>query len=459
MFFFIILIILLILVVLNILLLIKNTNNVKGGMEQEIISATPSLLRYNEYFFNGNDECFEKINELITVAVYSDIDYSSELYLYCKQFEHFDILLNNFLVLFDKISTPIKKRSILESCWTCNDFEIVIAEYDRFKTAQPANRKSYFFYWINLINISSLLVKFKYDISLEKYSDAEQQCTDQFELLKLSLLMALSCRYDDVLSLYKKLILYIYCANEDSKTHYSIDIKSCIDILLQSTNTENCVFLLLSMNRVQSTKYGIFEGTKFLISCINPLFKADGGIYGNILPFICHDAIIHKVYAKKNILTDINEEEFKQVCRLAILHKFYPLVLGVIHEIFHEEVSVNPFSLDLFVKKCIQLLLFPRLYKTSSNNLYFVDGVYDALYDLAEINNDIVINLLTFLINITKINEEQRDQIIQYRESIKTAKISKEGIFTTPILEDMAPYIEQANNLYTEIIGSPLVLN
>ena len=57
-----------------------------------------------------------------------------------------------------------------DSFWIC-PFTELMSEYDKFKNMEPNQRQSYLFFWVNVINISQILVKFKLDIKLNHYLD------------------------------------------------------------------------------------------------------------------------------------------------------------------------------------------------------------------------------------------------------------------------------------------------
>jgi hypothetical protein len=176
----------------------------------------------------SDDLCFSRIAELIYSIIIDrqPIDKDLELFTYCIKYKHVNILLRNMQLLFgipvdysillvkQQITTqPNQNLSAVkvfqESCWTVS-FDVLIAEYDKFKDIRPiSERKSYFLYWLNVINLSTILVKFKYDITMAKYRDYEN-CSELYNQLLGNLLAALSCKYDDIYRLYIYHILTMY---------------------------------------------------------------------------------------------------------------------------------------------------------------------------------------------------------------------------------------------------------
>jgi hypothetical protein len=352
-----------------------------------------------EIEYNFSDEsCFENIRELIReCSQCTDISHMRHILVKNEyiQYKYVSVLLRNILILlkkpvpyqFIRKTKKIEKReamsvykSFYESYLTCT-FDQFIEEYHKFKDTTPvSDRKSYFLFWVNLINISQILVRFKYDIELNAYLDQDNLC--KFDELVQSFIKALSCKYDDILELYKKYIEYAYCSNPKSRdpgTYTANQISVCKSQLLDIQNIDaNSVFLLLSMTPAKSITFARFEGTKFIVSFINPYKEADG-FFGDIVPTICHDIIDHNMYIRKLALTTNNEAQFLFLFKLnrelspdKQLSEDY--LLEIIFQVFHEQTpatSLFPFSLELFIKNLLSLLILLHIDQLGEGNKSF----------------------------------------------------------------------------------------
>jgi hypothetical protein len=127
---------------------------------------------------------------------------------------------------FSNLELPKFKKGIPfkpfnENYWS-DDFDDFIRHYEIFKAQQQ--RQSYYFYWINLINISQILVTFLHnanllDTGILKMNDIlnVNSCYDanlsqdhkkMFIEIINSFIKSLNCEYKNILDLYKKIILY-----------------------------------------------------------------------------------------------------------------------------------------------------------------------------------------------------------------------------------------------------------
>jgi hypothetical protein len=387
-----------------------------------------------EYNYAEGLNIFDEIRQLVNNMINSISE--KELFDKCIEYKGVSKLLKNILIL-KKIDpygvylelgsiemTPSDMRpfiSYYEPFLTRCTFDQIMDEYDRFKET----KQSYLIYWINLLNIFRILIRFNYDNVLHgNYLDNNNECN--FMALVDIFIIALNCEYSDILIAYKKYIEYIICANktiieEDPQHKGYTDYRIIIDQLLQLNETD--AILLLSANSISETRYGIFEGTKFLISSSNP-YKIADEVYSDVVPYIYHDLYFHGGYIRKSALMPENEIEFRELYRLSIEYN-YPNIFKLIFEIFHESGSRNaelPYSKYLFICNCLSLILFCDFVNTNSSeyaehvNNEHIHSIYETLSfikDTTDLNSN-ALDLSEFLFNCGYISKDSHDKLDMY---------------------------------------------
>ena len=320
-----------------------------------------------ENFDNNNNFFINFIKLINDIIKYGDYHVHNQIQsqrllkkieLYSSVHIHIKVLLRNILILlgiqlplffkeFEDVKevdeTKLKKKIVdkdkftafADTFWMCSLHQLMY-EYDKFKNTRPVtNRQSYFLFWINIINISQILVRIIFDPILNDYyyKNKSEVFTDRckFQLVVQNLIKALNCKYDNILQLYMSFLQFIMCINEkEEKSITNLKDgfntlfnspkfpKNCAfefgKILTHNMENNNDVFYLLSGNHFPSYKYGRFEGTKFYVSIINPYFKAHDAY--NILGTVIHDECAHKSYSRKFQLTEENEKEFKILIKI-----------------------------------------------------------------------------------------------------------------------------------------------
>jgi hypothetical protein len=431
MIYFFVLFILLILAALVIALVISNsiTNVVCNRSISKIYGGT----EYNYVITTiGSHSIFDEIRQLVNNMI-NGIDSEKELFERCIEYKGVSLLLKNILILkkmppygiyLELGSIEIAPSdmepftSYYEPFLTICTFDQIMDEYDRFKET----KQSYLIYWINLLNIFRILIRFNYDNILNgAYLDSNNECN--FMALVNIFIVALNCEYSDILIAYKKYIEYIICTNKDIPSRYGNSIKEysiIVDQLLRLNETD--AYLLLSANSISETRYGIFEGTKFLISSSNP-YKIADEVYSDVVPYIYHDLFFHSGYIRKSALTPENEIEFRELYRLSIEHN-YPNIFKLIFEIFHESGNSNsefPYSKYLFICNCLSLILFCDLVHTNAmqyaaQTTSIISYTYETLSfikDSTDTNSN-ALDLSEFLFNCGYIDKDSYDKLCKY---------------------------------------------
>jgi hypothetical protein len=408
---------------------------------------TPQLL---EYDFN-NDNIFQNIYKLVNG---SNFENNINPNLECMKYKGCKILLRNMLMLsnrdkfgidynFDSMNLPLFKKGVkfipyTENYWN-DHFNIITEHYEKFNAQTTDKKQSYYFYWMNLINISQLLITFLHngnllDISIHKYEDAqfedpprtpsnnkscyivnpnsdkEKYFNEMVNLFKL----ALDCKYNNIFNLYKMLIYYDYdfCVNPKIANNHqrsfgmnAIDAENSFDALNkfmdEISNNKLDIYLLLSLYNPNESKYGMFEGTKFIVALANPFLYIHQNLR-YISGFMAHDLYFHFLYTRKKTITDTNWDEFKRLINMAIKYDYYPIIFQTIHNLFHEPDNKTfpgiipikkPFTINLFIKN-IPALYFNHFY------CYYINK-----HTTLEMNE----KLFTFLLNAKYISNEIYD--------------------------------------------------
>jgi hypothetical protein len=432
MIYFFVLLILLILAALVIALIATNSITL-------VISSKKIHGGNDEYDYSPSSPIFGEIRQLVNNML-NGIDSETELFDKCIRYKGIHLLLKNILILKKKPPygvylklgdlemTPLDLgpfKSYYEPFLISCTFDQIMDEYDRFKET----KQSYLIYWINLLNIFRILIRFKYDTILNgAYLDSNNEC--DFMRLVDAFIIALNCEYSNILIAYKKYIEYIICANGKASIAYinrwnelfcRNEYEHCINELLELD--EAGIYLLLSANVVSETRYAIFEGTKFLISSSNPYKMADD-IFSDVVPVICHDIIPHNAYKRKLALTHEGEIEFRELYNLSIAHN-YPNIFKLIFEMFHECDSINsafPYSKYLFICNCISLILFCEFVNSTSNE-YIGDIDKSNKYETLSFIKDTdslfsnALDLSEFLYKCQYIDEYSYNMLSKYIES------------------------------------------
>ena len=341
-------------------------------------------LPFEGYDFS-NKEYFRTIESIIDQLINEDTVNPNLLKQICGN-PQVRVLLRNILFLLDKPFSPGLKflrkermdqfKAYNESVWTCS-FSVLMAEYDKFKET----KQSYFFYWINLINISQILVRFKLDDTLnEDYLDKENKC--RFNNVVSMLITALCCDYFNILELYKAFLEYVMCVNPKSIEDLPISERfsnrdrsqecyhQCHEILV-NLSIYDPILYLLTANYPTADLYGRFEGLKFCVSTLNPYTDVHEGLFTNIIPIICHDLCFHGIRLRKYKLSPKHIAEFKELGFKSEEYN-YPLFFTLVHEIFHEKRkdTLPPFNKKNFLEYTLEHLLDINLDK--NQNLDFL---------------------------------------------------------------------------------------
>jgi hypothetical protein len=426
-----------------------------------------------EYNFSNYDFFISVYNLLNSPNLVEQIRENSYAFQEFIKYKGCKILLRNILMLlyqdefgedynFIQLRLPLftkskKFISFLENYWN-DDFDTFIKYYEEFKDQEIGKKQSYYFYWINLINISQILVTFLYnghllDMPRYGYDDDtnDNSCyiaanhLDSFNEIVQFFMLALDCKYFNILNLYKKIINYEYefCIKPKlepkkkiklSKAYEEKDINkismyiSNFSRLLSELNNDSDVYLLLSANNVNSIEFGKFEGTKFMPSIINPyIYVHDEMRY--LYSLIWHDLIFHNSYDRKLHIMDENWYEFKLIVMQSIEYGYYPLIFGLINGLFHEinnipnlfggifKTIMPPFTIKTFLE-CMPI--FANLGSTSMIRSRIVDSTLDP--------NDS--KLFDFLFNAGYISRDiydNRHNISRYLEEWNAYNISKFG--------------------------------
>lgn len=244
---------------------------------------------------------------------------------------------------------------ILEDFWR-SDIHEFMDEYDNFEKTE----QSYFLYWMNLINISSLLCKLKTcncyltkiahrdnyihtpenfkqlhkngeihyitqnkkkDLNLRElkimYPNIKYMClfitisTDKyFELIKL-LLNSFNCHYDNIKILYENLICTLLpIENINEGIEDSADLLQDIKKLCNGQDNGN-YYLYLSLILPADHKYARNEYTKICCTSINPLNLIDNVVL-SIDQIIGHDLTFHAAIQRKITHSDDVKVSFRQ---------------------------------------------------------------------------------------------------------------------------------------------------
>lgn len=248
------------------------------------------------------------------------------------------------------------KKFFLEDFWNCT-IEEFMNEYDNFETT----KQSYLLYWINLVNITSLLCMIKtcnyyfvtvdddseeritatnYDEYYNKneiviFSDEEDYFKSQnliannkkfvfkwideipdkemFDLIKL-LLNCFDCKYENIFDFYKGFVCLLNTKEHPNNFYYGNLLSQEVNELCASIqhNTKYDGFFYLSTNLPRDESYARNEYTKFYCSTINPLYPIDG-IVLSINQIVGHDLTFHNMKDRKKKFYLQVKEDFRNL--------------------------------------------------------------------------------------------------------------------------------------------------
>lgn len=410
------LLIILLAILINIFLYNKKSNKYNGGgffnwFRRAPITNLPSpivesptlgpivespalgpIVEKKEYNFRDY-EFFENVFELANSSnLLESIIYKSQKFKECIKYKGCKLLLRNILMLtkevefgkyydytqlglplFDTLGTKFKFKPFQENYWT-DDFDIFISYYEEFKDQPIGEKQSYYFYWLNLINISQILVIILHNANLLDITSSDRQYRDKEinnkscyiintddkkehfnEIIRL-FMIALNCDYYNIFQLYVKIIEYDYIFCIQTKEHilnqygiYEIYMFNTIIELRRFIGAD--VYLLLTANNPDADIYGRFEGTKFMASLINPFIYIHHDMTF-ISSFVAHDLYFHSLYKRKKNIGDDNWNEFKEIIQIAKNNKYYPMIFAIINYVFHEpdNIEMPAFTIRSFIK-------------------------------------------------------------------------------------------------------------
>jgi hypothetical protein len=251
---------------------------------------------------------------------------------------------------------------IYEDFWKCT-IEEFINEYDRFESMEL--KQSYFLFWTNLINISSLLCRIKtcnyYFIKINKtYENPTPETSNEeiinfrknpdlsysvrslsktvkyiftsidsissditsFELkgLCLFLIDSLNCNYDNIKTLYINIICYLSDKEQHEETLESrFHLLSGPSKICSLREEFNDCLLYLSLSLANEFTYARSEYTRFACTFLNPVFYTDK-IAMSIGQLIGHDLIFHNAMNRKqkyilnnDVYQDDTRKSFKKI--------------------------------------------------------------------------------------------------------------------------------------------------
>jgi hypothetical protein len=258
--------------------------------------------------------------------------------------------------------------------------------------------KSYDFYYINLINMSQIIVIFFYEFNQKTMSEENKTIyTSKMNDIIIKLLIALeSCHLIDI---YKVYFLYLDLVtlknpinrffksltkkNENvAKNDFIMSMKIVKSITEMNVNKNQIILklkyypiLLFTFNHFKPHIYGRAEACKIFVTNINPYLSIHEGSFSNVHNKICHNSqhfaynrslaisnksplqeykdILNEIYSIFDFIPEIEREKSKKIC-ISFIH-------FIIHEAAHK--SILHFSLKEIFKNSYLLFYHGNVFE------------------------------------------------------------------------------------------------
>jgi hypothetical protein len=229
-------------------------------------------------------------------------------------------------------------------------------------------KQSYDFYYVNLINMTQVLLIFKYgDQSLMRF---QRTMWDKIKFTELicAILKALhSCKVVDVYIVYILFLKYITLldpANVSNRVKLNI-------------GNNNNILNIYTFNHFKPYIYGRAEACKLFITNINPFTSVHGNLFETTHNKIIHN-YTHRILLRKKSLNNNNIYEYKDILKKFDSDIYKKIFVSFIHFVYHENMLLTSFSKNNFFKSSRRIIVDRKKYD------FFI---YEFLIDIANILN------------------------------------------------------------------------